>query len=166
MKFEIVRQDGRSNAQVLLDYFKNGMPGRVYTHAELADVLSAGTSRRYAVRDVRAVVAGLYTRLLKEQQRAIHSVRGLGYRLAYAKDQSGLALTRKRRSDVQLKKGLETLQHVAWHELDPDARKAHEGTLMVVGALWANQQALERRQSDVERAISNLTQRVEEMSAK
>lgn len=152
--FEITREDGRSNAQVVLDYVRGGEPGRLYTYQELGEALSVGTDRAYTERDVRAVVTQVYPRLLKEQQRALHNVRGQGYRLALAGEHQGLALARKRRADVQMLRGVQTLQHVRWEELDPEARKAHEGSLMVLGGMYAQQQAFDRRLRRIEAAIA------------
>lgn len=165
-RFAITRTDGKSNVQVLLDYLKGAEPGRTFSYAELRQAMSTNAARQFSIADVRGVVGQAYTRLLKEQQRAIHSVRGVGYRIAYASEQTGLAMSRKRRSDTQLKAGLATLENVAWNELTPAARQAHEGSLMVFGALWQNQRALERRQSAVEQAIAGLTQRVDAIASK
>lgn len=165
-RFAITRVDGRSNVQTLLDFLKGCEPGRTFTYDELRTALSEGASRSFTVADVRGIVGQAYTRLLREQQRAIHSVRGVGYRIAHANEQTGLALSRKRRADTQIKAGLATLEHVAWDEMSPVARQAHQGTLMVMGQMWQNQKALERRQSAVEKAIAGLAQRVEEIAAK
>lgn len=154
--FEVTRLDGRSNSQVVIDYVKNGEPGRVYSYHELGAALSTGTDRDYGVNAVRAAVTASCARLLKEHQRALHNVRLVGYRLAHAKEHMGLALVRKRRADVQIKKGLHTLRHVRWDELDDNARRAHEGHLMITESLVANQMALDKRLRAVEQAISSL----------
>lgn len=158
--FASTRSDGRSHVQVVLDYVAGGEPGRLYTYDELGAVLTAGADHAFTRRDISRVVASSYARLLKEQQRAIRNVRGQGYRLALACEHNQLALSRKRRSDVQLRQGLRTLQNVRWSELDPAARQAHEGTLLVIGALWEQQRAMVKRQTAVEQAIADLTQRV------
>lgn len=156
-KFKIVREDGRSNAQVLLDYFQKGRPGQIYTYEELASVLRAGTDRQYDTAAVRSIAMALYQRLLKEQARALHNVRNVGYRLAEAHDHNHLAVVRKRKSDMQLLKGVQTLQHVRWDEFkDPEARKAHEGQLMVMSALYMQQTALEKRTKSLEDMVSQI----------
>ena len=154
--FSIARADGRSNSQVLLDLFKDGEPGRVYSFGELSATLEEGTDKRYPRAVVRTVITSLYRRLLKEQCRAVHNVRNVGYRLAEAKEHGRLAHDRKRRADVQLLKGLDTLRHVRWEEMDPQARAAHEAHLMIHSALYEQQKALERRQDAVEGAIAKL----------
>lgn len=155
-RFAIARPDGRSNAQVLIDYVKDGEPGRIYTYEELSIALSHGADHTYSTQDVRAIVTTAYPRILKEHQRALHNIRGQGYRVAFAKEHTALAMTRKRRSDTQLLRGFQTLQHVRIDELDPNARMAHEGTLMIVGGLYQAQQAMDKRLRAVEDAIRSL----------
>jgi hypothetical protein len=155
-RFVITRMDGRSNAQVVLDLVQGGEPGRVYTFDEIAEALSVGATREFNRSDVRSIVAGANQRLLKEQQRVLHNVRHIGYRIAEAKDHRSLALTHKHRADVQLLRGYQRLTHVRYEEMDANARAAHEGTLMVVGALYQQQKAMDRRLTAVEAAIQNL----------
>lgn len=154
--FKITRADGRSNAQVLLDYVQDGRAGQTYTYAELAAALEDGADRTYSRVAVRQIAAAAYDRMLKEQQRALHNIRGVGYRLAPASDHKQLAAQRKRRSDVQLVRGLNTLRNVRWDEMDTETRKAHEGSLMVMSAIYEQQRALERRQSSIEDAVRKL----------
>lgn len=154
--FKIARVDGRSNAQVIIDCVKDGEPGRVYGYDELAAALSVGTDRTYGIESVRASVIAACPRLLRESQRTLYNVRRVGYRLSHATDHNRLGLQRTRRADVQMRRGVQILQHVRWDEMDENSRKIHEGTLMVVGAFYQQQQAMERRLSAVETAIKNL----------
>ncbi len=153
-QFQITRLDGRSNGQVIIDYVKDDKPGTEYTYARLASELSKGTDRTYDREAVRSIVMATYPRLLKEHQRALHNIRGVGYRLAFAHQHQTLALVRKRRADKQLKLGLMTLQKVRWDEMDQQQVLAHEGTLLVVGALYNAQAALSRRQDKVEETLA------------
>lgn len=154
--FEVTRSDGRSNSQVVIDHVKDGEPGRVYTYAEIGLALSVGTDHNYEVGSVRGAVIGSATRLSKEYQRTLHNVRLIGYRLAYAKEHMRLALQRKSRADVQIKKGLHILRNVRWDEMDSNTRIAHEGTLMITESLYANQMALDKRLRAVEQAIASV----------
>lgn len=154
--FAITRADGRSNLQVVLDLVRGADPGTTYTYAQLGAALTTGTDRPYGVVAVRRIVAAAYDRLLRDQQRALRSVRGVGYRLALAAEHTPLALDRKRRADVQMRRGLLTLQHVRLEEMDANSRAAHTATWMMVSALWQNQQALEHRQTKVELALEEL----------
>jgi hypothetical protein len=155
-QFSVTRSDGRSHGEVLIEMVCNGEPGRLYTYDELSAALSDGAGRAFTRSEIASLVSRTYSRLLKEHQRALHCVRGSGYRLAPASDHRRLANGRKERADVQLRRGLHTLQNVRWNELDPEARKAHEGTLMVMSAMYEQQRAMTRRQDAVEAAISKL----------
>jgi len=157
--FEISRPDGRSQAQVLIDLVRDAQPGQLFEYPVLIDALRYEGGRPVTAADVASVVSRAYGRLLKEHQRALHCVRGRGYRVAPASDQRALAQGRKNRADVQLRVGLNTLRHVRWDELDVEARKAHEATLMVMSAIYEQQRAMERRQNAIEEAVSRLLRR-------
>lgn len=149
MAFEIKRPDGRSHQQVLIDAVAGAEPGTMFTYVQLQMVLGFKTKER-----TRAVVLAAQHRLLKEHNRTLENVRGEGYRMAKANDHTRIANGRKRRADVQLRKGLHVLRHVRWEELDEESRKAHQGTLMVTEALYRIQASQESRLRKIEEAIS------------
>lgn len=155
-RFKVSRADGRTDAQVVIDLVKDGAAGALYTHDAIVAALSEGTTRIYGSHAVSGAVARANKRLLREHQRRLHIVVGVGYRLAPASEHMALANTDRRRADVQLRKGLETLRHVRWEEMDPDVRKAHEGHLMVTEALYQAQVAQDRRLRAVEQAIRGM----------
>lgn len=152
-KFKITRADGRSNVEVMLDYVKGKDAGTVFTYEELAGALSADSNHVYKTTDVQSLAVKAYPRLLKEQARALHNVRGVGYRLAPAGFHVALANVRQSKADRQMLRGVQTLQHVRWDEMDENQRAAHEGQLMISSALYNQMKALERRQSLVEEAV-------------
>jgi hypothetical protein len=156
-RFTVTRTTGKSDAQVVIDLVKDGTPSTLYTYAQFAEALSKDSPREFGVVDVRRAVTAACPRLLKEYQRALHNVRLKGYRLALAREHSGLALSRRRRADVQMNRGLALLRHVRWEEMDENTRQAHQGHLMLTEALAANQQALERRMRAVEHAVAALS---------
>lgn len=160
-RFTIARADGRSNQQVILDLVRDGEPGRVYSYIELGAALADGSDHSYAVASVQGIVRQAKGRLSQEQQRVLRNVSGVGYKLAHANEHATLALDKNRRADVQLRRGLDILRHVRFEEMDPVHRQAHEGQLMVQAALYQNQQALWKRQHNVEKALSKLTERVD-----
>lgn len=163
-RFQVSRADGRSNRRVLIDYVATGEPGRTFTYRELIDALEVGSTRRFTERDVQAIVNESMSALMKELDRTLRCVRGVGYRMVAASEHLPLAMDRKRRADVQLLRGVETLQHVKWDELTPVQRELHKGTLLVVGALYQQQSALQARQDRVEAALRDLTTRVDGLS--
>jgi len=152
-KFMVTRADGRSNAQVVLDLVKGKPAGAVFTYEDIAVALSVGASRTYKPTEVSVIVSAAYPRLLKEQARALHNVRGVGYRLAPAAYHVVLANGRQSRADRQMLRGMQTLQNVRWDEMDSNQRLAHEGQLMITSALVRQMRALDKRQSAVEDAI-------------
>ena len=151
------RESGQSNAQVLIDFVRDGAPGQIYEVAHLLAALDVGAEKAHTTSDLVRAVSTTNKRLLKEYQRRLHSVRGRGYRLACASEHLTLASSDRRRADTQLKKGLATLRHVRWDELPEEARKAHEGHLMVTEAIYQAQASQERRLRKVEAAIASLT---------
>jgi hypothetical protein len=159
--FAISRRDGRSNQQVVLDLVSGAEPGTLYTYDALGAALRVGTDQEFPRRRVHGIVRSALKRLLIEQERTLPNVRGVGYKLAHATEHMSLALARRRRADSQLRMGMRLLQHVRWTEMDPNARTAHMGMLMVTEALYRNQQALERRQANVEDVLARLKSRLD-----
>jgi hypothetical protein len=155
-RFQSSRKNGKSNKTVFLELCATGEAGRLFTFAEIIAALDADSSRTHVISDVRQIAMSAYRALLREQSRAVHSVRGIGYRLAEAKEHNGLALIRKGRADKQFETAIRTLQGVRWDDLDSESRKAHEGTLMLYSALDAQQRAMESRLKKVEDAIGKL----------
>jgi hypothetical protein len=160
-RFKVTREDGRSNADVVIDLVKDGVPPRVYQYDEIIDALHVGTEHSYTIRDVQGIVARLYPRLLKEQARALHNIRGVGYRIAPAGYHLVLANHRHDKADKQLLRAMQTLEHVRWDEMDANQRMAHEGQLLISAAMYQQMKALERRTSAVEDAIQRVIGRVD-----
>ena len=155
-KFEITRKDGRANSQVLIDLVKGAEAGRLFTYEELGEALSEGAPHGFNVRAVRGVVISALARLLKEHQIALHNVRGSGYRVAHANEHTQLALVRTRRADTQIRRGMLILRNTRWDEMDPAARAAHEGMLLVMSGFYQQQQAVDKRLRNLERAFAKL----------
>lgn len=155
MKFQITRLNGKSNAEVLLGYVLGSEPGRIFPYDELINVLSADATKTYAVYEVQSIVNAIQKRLLKEQSRTLYNVRGMGYKLAHATEHHALALQRKDKADSQLIRGISLLRNVRWEEMDPQSRLAHEGSLVIMSGLHAQQQAFDKRLNAIELALKN-----------
>lgn len=52
-------------------------------------------------------------------------------------------------------RGVQLLEEVRYEELDSNTRKLHDGQLLVVGAMYQQMKAFERRMSAVEKALRN-----------
>jgi len=156
-RFTTGRDDGRSDVQVIHDLVGSADPGTVFTFDELASALRVGCEDRdITIQTVRQAVRRSYTRMLRENARTLQSVVGVGYRVAEAAAHQTLARARQRRSDVQLRRGVQVLEHVRWDEMDANARAAHQGTLLIMSALYQNQRQLHRRQGRIEDALSRI----------
>lgn len=151
--FATSRNDGRTDSEVIIDLVKSAHPGTVFTFDEIGKALSEGTGKAFDRQAVQAVASRSVLRLAKETQRALHNIRGVGYRVAAASDHCRLANHRKKRSDRQLTKGLAVLQHVRWEEMDQNQRNAHQAQLMILQSVVTNQRSLDRRMSRIEEAI-------------
>jgi len=151
--FKTSRADGRSDSQVIVDLVKDAAAGTLYTYDELSGALEANTAKKYSLAAVRGAIYRSESRVLRELSRRLQNISGVGYRVAPASAHHIMAANHKRRSDKQLKRGLRTLQNVHWDEMDAQTRMAHEGTLLIISALYANQRALEVRQAKTEDAL-------------
>jgi hypothetical protein len=155
--FEIIRADGRSNTQVICDYIGSCDPGRIFNYEELLKVLSAGCDRAFTVPALQAAIRIAGPKLGKVHKRTLHNVRTVGYRLAPATEHMALAVDRQAKAGKQLKRGYEILRDVRFDEIkDENARRAHEGQLLIVGALLNATVAQERRIARVEALVNGM----------
>lgn len=151
--FEIGRQSGKSDAEVLLDLVEQARPGDILDYDLLSQTLSDGTSREYSRQDVQGSVGRAERKLAVSASRALLNVRNVGYKVALADEHQTIAGRKRDRSNKLLKRGLVTLQHVRWDEMDDNSRRAHEGQLMVMSALHQAVTGIEQRLNRVEDAI-------------
>ncbi len=144
-RFTITRPDGRSNAQVILDLVRDKRPGTIFAYEEIARALEEGCERRYDRAAVQAIVVATQARMLREQERTLINLRDEGYRLSHANDHGRLALDRKERADQQIARGVLLLEKVKTDEMDPQAREAHEAVVVILGGMYRQQAAMEKR---------------------
>lgn len=158
--FTIGRNDGRSNQQVIIDLVKaNDTPGMIFSYDDLISALATGGKRSFQKRDIQIIVRQSLRRLGKECQRTLENVRGQGYRIAFAKDHLSLALLRENKADKQMRIGLQLLQNVRMDEMEENHRLAHQGTWMLMSAMYSQQRLLLRRQQRTESAVEELKRR-------
>lgn len=155
-KFKTTRESGRSDSEVVLDLVAANAPGTLITYQAFQDALNAGSNRHFDRNDVCSAVNRSLGVLAKRLKRVVRCVRGLGYRVAEAKEHQVVAQWRKDRADVQMRRGLQALEHVDWSAMDENSRRAHEGTLLLLSAMVNAQRALERRQGSIESLVSSL----------
>jgi hypothetical protein len=156
-RFVTGRDTGQSDADVVVALVAGAEPGTLFSHEAMIQALSVGVTRSIDVTTVRHAVRSAYARLLRDHARTLQSVPGMGYRLAEAAAHQAIARSKQRRADVQLRRGVQVLQHVRWDEMDATSRAAHEGTLLIMSALYENQRAMERRQQKIEETLRRIT---------
>jgi len=153
-RFVIRRADGRSNAQVLCDCVGKREPGSIVSYDELSEALSQGTDTEYTKTAVQCVVRLAGPKLGAVHKRALHNVRGTGYRMALASEHVCLSLDRQTKAQRQIKRGVEILRDTRLEEIrDPEARKAHEGMYMLAAGMYGQMTALGQRVARIENAI-------------
>jgi hypothetical protein len=152
-RFQITRENGQSDAEVLSGVVDAASNGALLSYQDLSDALSAGASRVYGMKEVQSAVRRAERKLATEHCKALINVRNLGYRIALAGEHQKIAGRKRDRASSLLKRGLMILQHVDWDEMDQNTRQAHEGQLMVIGALHSAMQGLDSRMRRIESAI-------------
>jgi hypothetical protein len=155
-RFRVTRIDGRSNTDVIVDYIKNGEPGRIYGYDELIGALNVGATHSYTLRHLQQIVASGYDRIVKRTERVLQAIPTIGYRLAHANEHGRLAVRRTQKADVQMRHAVLTLENVRWSEMEEQTRKAHEATLMILSGVYQQQKAMDKRLRAVEQSIQEI----------
>jgi len=156
MTFKIGRSDGRSGADVLIDIVKQSNAGDIIEYDRIAKELGTGCKKEYSRKDVQSVVCKSERKLATSESRALINIRGKGYKIAPAGEHQRIAGRKKDRAHKLLKRGVMTLKCVRWDEMDDNQRMAHEGQLMIMGAVVSSIDALNHRVSSVEDAINRV----------
>lgn len=154
--FKPNRLDGRSTTEVILDLIKGAEPETVFEYDEIIRALNTGASKEYSTKDAQSAMQRAKGRLSKDYQRMVRSIPNKGYKIAAATEHREIALSHKTKSERQLKVGVQILQNVKWGEMDPESKRAHEGTLVLVSALYEQQAWLDRRLKKVETLIGQI----------
>lgn len=158
--FATSRSDGRSDRQVVYDLLEPLEPGTTVTYSQLKRELERDCDRFFDQAKMGAAVRLAAQDLLERQCRAVRVLRNVGYRVVSASNHRELALIRKSRGDTQYQRGLDLLNHVRWDELEPNARAAHEGTLLVLSALAGASDQMAARQKQIEESLSTVLDRM------
>lgn len=150
--FAITRPDGRSNADVVCDLVSAAPVGHVFDYDSLAEALSH-PEKTFGRRDVLAAISKIQSKISKTTKRALRNVRGTGYRICQASEHREVANWRRDRAAKQIERGVVVLRNVRWDELNEQQRLAHEGTLLLMSGLSAQQKAQESRIDRLEALI-------------
>lgn len=164
--YEIRRTDGRSNQEVIVDYVRDRPPGQVFTFDELGAALSAGVDRRFDRQSIRGIVRLATMRLLREHRRTLSSVRGVGYRLAFARDHAGIAEGFTRGGQRKLKRAMVTMENANLEEMTVQERELHTAQCSINQSVYHTVRHLAGKASRTDELIARLTSRVEQLEGK
>ena len=157
-RFVITRESGLSDAEVLAEIVARADPGQLLEYDFLAKALSEGTTKEYERSHVQQSVTRAERKLSLDLSRSLVNIRNRGYKVALASEHSIIATRRRQKAGSMLDRGLRTLQHVRWEEMDDNQRQAHQGQLMVISALHSAMEGIDKRLSRIESAIEKSKQ--------
>jgi hypothetical protein len=164
-QFATRRADGRSDAQCILDLVSQGGPRRLFTHAELLDVVNEERHIPLPRFRLSSVVSRVKRRLLQVEKRALASVPGTGYRILDAAEHLPKALSKKRAAERYLHDGVELLRNVRSDELTPAMAQLIEGQYMMFVGLYAMVKETERRQARIEQVVEEMRRYIPQLQA-
>lgn len=159
-RFEPSRADGRTDAQVVLDLCGDATPDTTFTFKQLIDALEVGNDKRYTRERVYQAVSAGNKRLLKDKQRYLRIVRGIGYRVLRADEHLDTALAKTDSAEAMYRKGLALLKDARLDELSASQRALHEGQFMLLGAVYRQMRDVHKRQAKQDNVIADLLGRV------
>jgi len=156
--FKPSREDGRSDGQVVFDLAREAPANTTFEYPVLLATLLEGltTDRKITRKHVYKAIAGANKLLLVQQQRYLSVVKDVGYRILAADEHSDVALSRYRRGHAEVKRGMTILQNVRWDEMEPESRKVHEGTMLVLSGVAQAFQVMARDVSVHQQLIDGL----------
>jgi|GEM_PF-2063809 len=163
--FEVSRDDGRSDGQVIFDLAVHKQPGTTLSYERIIRELETGLPPERTVGRPRvyAAVTAANRKLLHECNRYLKVVRNEGYRLLHGSEHLPVAMERKSRANTQFRKGLEILRNTDMAELDPTARAMHQGQLHLMAGLYHAAQESARRADRIEDLIQDVSRRVDKL---
>lgn len=153
------RIDGRSDKQVVFDLVKDAPPDTLFHHDQLLSALKQGTERNITQTVVCHAVCQANRFLLRKQRRTLVSIRGMGYRVAHAKEHLPLAVRREDKALVQMRMGAEILDNVRVEELTPNERALHDGVRNLMAGTLLYMEALSKRLDKHDQMIAELMQK-------
>jgi hypothetical protein len=157
------RADGRSDKRVVYELVKDAEPEDRFDYDQLQQVLEGGLDDEIERGRIYRAVAAANKLLLREEQRFLAVVKGVGYRVARADEHVPYSLVKKTRAERQLSAGIDLLQQVRYDELNEAEKRLAQGTLLVFDGFYRAIKSSENRHDLQETTISALTKRVEEL---
>lgn len=150
--FDVKAADGRPEWKKVVDavHTQHGSPPRVnavITYAELTAILGRDFCK------ARAPIYDAERRLLTDDRRMLVNVRGVGYRIAEAREHITAANANQRRAKRQIRKGVAKLQHTDRSALTHDERTVNDYALTTLSRQQDMLTRLKTRADMVEKAL-------------
>lgn len=155
-RFNPVREDGRTDAEVIYELVQDAVPNDEFPYEALIEVLQDGTDRDVTRKHVHLVIRRVNILLLETRSRALQVVKNYGYRVVQASEQMGLAQRHEYKAANQVSAALRLIKHTILSELSEEQRKAHQEYHLRLDAIDTSMAQLRRRQSNTERILQNL----------
>ena len=158
------RSDGRSDKRVIYELVGDAEPDTLFTKDEIRLALQEGVDKE--VTDIRlgAAVRSVRHMLLRERQRYLIPVNGVGYRMIRSDEHLPVALGKKQRAEMQLKDGIEILRNTDVSELSEAQRSLHQGQLLIVQGVYQFAKASEKRIKEQGNLIEELRKQQQDIN--
>lgn len=153
--FKTSRHNGRTNADVIYELVFGKAPSTVFRYKELLEALNSGTDTQYDRQALSSIIARVNKRLLQSSQRTMRVVRGVGYRIAEAKEHAEIASLHKRSGDRKYRKAVQTINQCRTDEMTPAEKERYDAMVTVMNAHTNKIDGHERRLRRLEEALSN-----------
>lgn len=148
MLFRPTRPDGRSYRDVAIDALKDRPPESLVTYEELAAALDLDPSAD--VSKIRSIVRAAIKPLLDLHRRGLSNVPGKGYRILPARENMVVASGHRSKADRAMGRAVAFLQGANRDEMTETERRLHDGQLMIMQAIHASHQHLDKRMNKIE----------------
>jgi hypothetical protein len=164
--FKIVRENGKSNSDVIIELVKDATPQTCFTYEQINAALSESTNTTYDTPAVQGAVRIANSRLLREHSRYLGNVRNKGYRIIPASEHKDVAKKRNRKAARQEQWALNTLRHARRDEMTQQERDLHDAHLILHESMNSHRIQTEAKLKHHEHLVASLTHRVEQLEGK
>lgn len=155
-RYRTMRDDGRSDRQVVYDYVRQAQPDDQFTYDELISELQKGVDVDIERSRVHRAVSAANPLLLEEDRRYLAVMRGRGYRVIRPEEHLPVAVGKKSKAMDKLAQGVNLLRHVRIGELTEAQRLLHQGQLQIMAGLYDAVAASEERHDRQEAVIERI----------
>lgn len=151
MLFKPTRADGRSYRDVAVEALKDRVPEEIVSYEELGKMLDIDPENELT--RIRSIVRSAIKPLLQLHRRGLSNVPGKGYRVLPAREHMLVSSNHRSKADRAIGRALAYLEGANREEMTEMERKLHDGQCMIVQAIHASHQHLDKRMSKIEELL-------------